>query len=200
MQEKILEQIAELKGRRTTMEIVHVRYGDRDFKREIVHRPIASAALVETEDGRFVLVRQFRVPVNCEMLEIVAGCVDGDEHPYDCIEREIEEETGHKVLPGPIEGTRKCLYFLSNIKVSPGYTDEVIYLYYARVNDIPGNQRPDDDERVKVVYLTFDELKENIENNKIRDSKTLIAWYEYLNQYGPKEMIENRTKIYNALR
>ena len=176
MKEEILDQVAELKGRRTTMEIVNVKFGEKTFKREIIHRPIAAAAIVETEDGRFIFVKQYRVPVKSIMLEAVAGCVDSNEHPAESMKREIEEETGHLV-------TTNTIRYLGSIKASPGYSDETIFLFYAKVNNIAGDQRPDDDERLQVLYRTFDEIQQMIiEDNTINDGKTRLAWYEYLRQ------------------
>ena len=56
---QIVGHETELRGRRTTMEIVDVVAGDRQFKYEIVHRPEAAVAIVETFGGNFIFIKQF---------------------------------------------------------------------------------------------------------------------------------------------
>ena len=181
-----LGQVEELKGRKTSMEIVNIRVDDKIFKYEIVHRSSAVAAILETEDGRFIFINQFRIPVHCEILEAVAGCIDGNEHPVECIKREVEEETGHQVIPSNM--FNENIRYLGSVIASPGYSDEIIHLYYAKVNSIAGKQRPDDDERIKVSYFTFDQIQNIVEKGEIKDAKTLLVWYEYLRQIKKNEM------------
>ena len=177
MKEEIIGRISNLQGRRTSMEIVEVKLGDRKYNREIVHRPDAAAAIVETTDGRFIFVKQFRTPIDSEIFEAVAGCVEKGEEPIKAMEREVEEETGHKVV---------SISPLTTFYVSPGYTDEVMYLFYVVVTENAGDQALDDDERVKVQYKTSDEMQAMIDCRSIVDGKTLVAWYEYLRQKGNK--------------
>ena len=173
MKEEIVGRISNLQGRRTSMEIVEVKLGDRKYKREIVHRPDAAAAIVETHDGRFILVKQFRTPIDSEILEAVAGCVERGEEPIKAMFREIEEETGHKVT---------SIKHLSTFYVSPGYTDEVMHIFYAVVENQAGDQALDDDERVRVNYRTRREMENMIDCGSIVDGKTLVAWHEYIRQ------------------
>lgn len=181
---KRLDQVAELKGRSTTMEIANYQIGDRVWKYDIVHRPDAVAAIVETTSGKFIFVKQNRIPIDSVIVEAVAGCIDGDEHPAECIVREIEEETGYKVVPNVID--KPDVYYLGNVKASPGYSDETLYLYYAKVDDKAGEQRPDDDERIEVLQYSFDEFERMMLKGRIKDSKTFIAWKMYLDQIRGK--------------
>ena len=181
MKEERLKQISELRGRRTTMEIIQCKVGDSIFKREIVHRPDAVAAIVETEDERFVLVKQHRTAVDCEMIEAVAGVVDAGEASIAAIVREIKEETGHDAVGDLIHNDGRITY-LGKIRPSPGYTDETIYLYYVKVSNKAGEQRPDDDERVEYLYVSFEEMEDMINDGRITDAKTIAAWYQYKQQ------------------
>jgi len=181
MKEERVYQISELKGRRTTMEIIKCRCGDQTFRREIVHRPDASAAIVETEDGRFVLVKQHRTAVGCEMIEAVAGVVDDGENPLVAIIREIKEETGHDAV-GDLIHNNGSICYLGKIRPSPGYTDETVHLYYIEVSNVAGEQRPDDDERVEYLYVSYDEMNDMIHDGRITDAKTIVAWYHYNQQ------------------
>ena len=69
--------------------------------REWVKHPGAAAVLPILPDGRVILVRQYRYPVQRVTLEIPAGKLDSpDENPLDCAKRELAEETGFGVLEG----------------------------------------------------------------------------------------------------
>ncbi|HCF91497.1 MAG TPA: NUDIX hydrolase, partial [Firmicutes bacterium] len=75
------------------------------------------------QDGRLVLVRQYRHPIGRELLEIPAGKLDGGEPPEQCAVRELSEETGLQ----PIE-----LLELGKIVTAPGFCNEGITLFFAR--------------------------------------------------------------------
>lgn len=170
MKEEIINQVSELKGRRTTMEVVNVEFGDKKYKREIVHRPNAAVAIVKTRNGRFIFIKQFRTAIQKEIIEAVAGCVEEGETARNCIIREVEEETGHKVIE---------IEELTSFYASPGYSDEIIHAFYAKVEDVAGKQNPDDDERVNVVYTNDTLEADYLLHDGIADGKTLIAWELY---------------------
>jgi ADP-ribose pyrophosphatase len=176
---KILDQVSELRGRKTSMEIRNVSIGKKIWKYDIVHRPDAAAAIVRIQGtNKYVFIKQFRVPANQEIIEGVAGCLDGNELPSDCIVREIEEETGYKVAKKGT-GHSKLVSFGPTLS-SPGYTDEIVHLFYAEVENVMGSQRPDDDERIKVVHYSFDEFSSLVEKGAIKDAHTLLGWYMHI--------------------
>ena len=118
----------------------------RRASREIVRHPGAIGALARIPDGRFVLVRQFRKPIERDVLEIIAGRKNPGESPEDCATREIREETGHEVV---------SLHSLGPIYPSPGYVDELIHLFYAELSEATAAQDGDPDERIMVEYLSL---------------------------------------------
>lgn len=175
----ILDQVDVLHGRKTSMELRNVSIGSKLWKYDIVHRDDAAAAIVRIQGtNRYVFIKQFRVPVRQEIIEGVAGCLDGKEFPSECIVREIEEETGYKVAKKGT-GHAKLVSFGPTFS-SPGYTDEVVHLFYAEVEDVMGSQRPDDDERIEVVHYTFDEFTRLIDYGMVRDAHTLLGWYIHI--------------------
>jgi ADP-ribose pyrophosphatase len=170
MKEIIVRKIAELKGRRTTMEIVEVKHGDRTYNREIVHRPQASVAIIKVMGTKgFVLIKQFRTAIQKTIIEAVAGVVDEGETPLEAIYREVEEETGYKVE------LCKCL---SSFYVSPGYSDEIIHAFYVEVNPNVGKQSLDDTERVNVAHFEEKQIDQFLSEG-IVDGKTVLAWMAY---------------------
>ena len=171
MREKTLTQKCLYRGRLLGLEAqdVELEDGRRAF-REIVRHGPAVAILARRPDGRFVLVRQFRKPVESELLEAVAGNREPDEDAAVCARRELEEETGYRAL---------SLVPLGFIYPSPGYVDERIDLFFAEVGDAAGAPRPDDDERLEPVLLTRDEVRRAIRDGTIHDGKTLAVWLRY---------------------
>ena len=121
-------------------------------------------------DGRFLLVQQYRKPVEQVVTEVVAGTLEAGEDPDLCVRREIEEETGHRTV---------SVHRLGHIYPSPGYLDEKIVVYAADVEPADTELGQDHDERVVAVTRTADEIAEMIRSGQITDAKTISCWYLY---------------------
>ena len=138
--------------------------------REIVRHPGTAVILGELADGRFILVRQFRKAVERELLEAVAGTLEKGENPSDCAMREFEEETGYRI---------DKLRSLGPVCLAPGYSAEVLHMFHAFLDSEQGEANPDDDEKLDVVHVSKDQLKEMIASGEIIDAKTLAIWTLY---------------------
>ncbi|MCL4408131.1 MAG: NUDIX hydrolase [Thermotogae bacterium] len=135
--------------------------------REVVRHPGASAVIVRSNEGKIILERQYRYPINEVLWEIPAGKLDLGEDPINCAKRELMEETGI---------TARRWEKLGHIYTTPGFSDEKIYLYFA--SEISnGKTHLDEDEFVEVEYFTIDEVELMIVNNEIVDSKTTVAFF-----------------------
>jgi ADP-ribose pyrophosphatase len=132
--------------------------------REIVVHPEVVAVLPLLDDGRIVLVRQFRKAAERVLLEVPAGGIDDDETPEDAVRREMVEETGYRV------GSVKKL---SSFYTSPGFTTELMYLYEARGLQ-PGDATEETDQ-IEVVLMTPEAALERVESDDVADAKTLLA-------------------------
>ncbi|WP_035101893.1 NUDIX hydrolase [Aneurinibacillus terranovensis] len=137
--------------------------------REIVNHAGAVAVMALTDDNRMVMVRQFRKPLERELIEIPAGKLEKGEEPEACAVRELMEETGY---------TADSMELRASFYTSPGFADEIVHLYRAK-NLTAGQARPDDDEFVEVLHLTVNEALQFIENGDIRDAKTIMAVYAW---------------------
>lgn len=158
-------------GRLFKVDSLEVRMDSgRTSAREVVRHPGAAAAICETGDGQFVFVRQYRKAVEKEMLEIVAGIVEDDESAEACVVREIGEETGYGV---------EKLTRLGKVYPSPGYTDEQISLYYARLREWDGCPEADEDEDIDVEQHNRDQVELMILSGEVEDAKTISSWFLY---------------------
>ncbi len=133
-------------------------------KREIVEHA-GGVGVLAVKDHKVALVRQFRYAYGEELLEIPAGKLEEGEDPVLGAKRELSEETG-------LEAER--LKLLATLYPSPGYTDEIIYIYEA-IGVKEGKQHLDKGEFLRVEYVPLEEAFLLVENGTIRDGKTLVA-------------------------
>jgi ADP-ribose pyrophosphatase len=149
-----------------TIEIEGKRHTYYDF---INH--IGAAAVVPiTEDGKILMVKQYRNALDQFTLEVPAGALDAvGEPPIECASRELEEETGYR---------SKHLEWLITIRTTVAFCNERIEIYVAR-DLIPSEQNLDDNEFIEVKAYTIEELKEKIYIGEIQDSKTISALLAY---------------------
>ncbi len=138
--------------------------------RELVEHPGAVAVLGQERGGRLVLVQQYRYPAGRAMVEIPAGKLEHDEPPEECARREMEEETGYRL--GNME-LLTCIY------TTPGFCNEVIYIFRSYELDFVGNSAgaggAGEEEFLKTILLSREEALEKTRNGDIIDAKTLIA-------------------------
>ena len=139
--------------------------GGRTAYRDILEHNGAAVVLAIKDDGKILMVRQYRVAMEREMLELPAGKIDGDEDPKDTAIRELKEETGYTAA-----NTR----LLTAISPSCGYTTEMIYIYLC-TGLTPGETHFDDTEDLDLCEFSADELIQQIMNGKIQDAKTVAG-------------------------
>lgn len=141
---------------------------------DYVHHNGAAAVIPVLDDGRILMVKQFRNALDRETLEIPAGKLDDPEEPgIVCAKRELEEETGY---------SSDNLEWLLNIRTTVALCNEKIELYFAR--DLQASrQHLDENEYVDVLAYTVEELKEKIYRGEIEDSKTIAAVFAYADKY-----------------
>ena len=133
--------------------------------REYIRHPGAVAVLPLLDDGRVVLVRQYRYPVAKVLLELPAGKRDAGESLLGCAARELMEETGY---------TAREWAFAAEIHNASAYSDESIWIYFAR-GLAPGPQRLDEGEFVEVVAHSEAELDALHAQGALPDVKTAIG-------------------------
>jgi ADP-ribose pyrophosphatase len=132
---------------------------------EVIHHPGAAAVVPVREDGAVLLIRQYRHAVGGYIYELPAGKLDPGEDPKDCAARELEEEIGFRA---------SSLEHLVTFYTTPGFTDEVIYVYQA-FGLTPGRQKLDTDEVLEVVAFPLEDALAKIREGTIRDGKTIVG-------------------------
>jgi len=171
MKERTINSKRKFNGRLIKVDLLKVRLDNgRDARREIVRHPGAVAVLCRRPDGRFVFVRQFRKPIESTLLEVVAGTREPDEKPDVCARREVQEETGYKVV---------ALKRLGSIYTAPGFCDERIEIFFAKIRSSGIKSCPDPDEDIELVCLDKKQFEAMIVSGRIKDAKTLAAWTMY---------------------
>ena len=155
------------KGRVFSVEVERRRFPNgREHEVAIVRHPPSVVLVPIADDGRVILIRQYRASVGREMWEVPAGSVDEGETPDQAAARECEEEIG--LAPGRIERVR-------GLFPTPGFCDEELIFY--RVSQLrppaaDSPHKPDDDEDILSKLVTIEEARSMVESGEIIDLKT----------------------------
>ena len=138
----------------------------------VSHRMGAACVLPVLDNGRILLVRQYRPALDRETLEVPAGCRDSvSEDTMVCAKRELEEETGY---------TCKSIERLLSLKSTVAFCNESIDVYLARGLE-PSTQKLDDMEDIEIEEFALKEVEDMIYKGIIQDAKTVSAILAYAN-------------------
>lgn len=136
-------------------------------QREVVKHPGAVAVIAVTDEGKLILVQQYRKALDRVLVEIPAGKLERGEDPREAAHRELEEETGYIC---------EKLELVTSFYTSPGFADEIVHVYIAETLKKKENSAGlDEDEFVDLIELTLEEALEYMEQKKIYDAKTAFA-------------------------
>lgn len=136
-------------------------------KRELIKHPGAVAIIAITEEGKIVLVEQFRKALERSIIEIPAGKIEPGEEPEKTAIRELEEETGYRA---------NKFSYLQSFATSPGFADEIIHLYLATsLEKVENPAAGDDDEFINLQECSVAEAEEMMKDGRIYDAKTAFA-------------------------
>ncbi len=153
-------------GKIVKLTVDHARLPDGSTAiREVVYHPGGVGILALDENGNVPLVRQYRYPIQRELLEIPAGKLEPGEDPREAAMRELSEETGFEAGE---------LTYLGSALASPGFCTERLHMYLAR-NLTRRKSHPDEDEFLDVVTVPFETLVQQVMDGTIEDAKTLAT-------------------------
>ncbi|MDF2907733.1 MAG: hypothetical protein K0R34_3054 [Herbinix sp.] len=148
--------------------------GEKMTTFDFIHHKGASAMVPIDEQGRIVMVRQYRNAVDSYSLEIPAGGLNVGEDSMTCAIRECEEETGYKA--GEV-------YHLIDVYTTVAFSNEKICIYYT-TGIAPSKQNLDEDEFVTIEHHSLEELTKLILEGEIKDAKTVAAILAYRAKVG----------------
>ena len=165
-QEPSIDSRVVFEGRILTVRVDTVRLPNgRQTTREIAeHSP--SVCIVPIDDrGNVVLVRQFRKPVERDLLEVPAGGIEEGEVSDEAVQRELQEEIGY---------TAGKLRYLSSFWLAPGWCTENMHAYLA-TDLTPSSLQADDDEFISVVRVPLTDAMKLISEGQVQDAKSIAA-------------------------
>jgi len=169
--EKTLSSQLIFDGRAVKLRVDTVQMADgRQTTREIVEHSDCIAVVAIDADNNALLVKQFRKPVEKELLEIPAGGINPGEDPEAAVQRELREETGY--LPQKLER-------LGGFYSAPGYCSEYLYLYLA-TDLIPSQLFAEDTEEISLVRVPMVQILSLIASGSICDAKSIAGLLTYL--------------------
>ena len=170
-EEKTISSQLVFEGRAVKLRVDTVETaGGRQTVREIVeHSDCVAIIAVDTNDN-VLLVKQFRKPVEMELLEIPAGGIDPGEDPVTTVQRELSEETGY--LPRKVER-------LGGFYSTPGYCTEYLYLYLA-TDLVPNQLHAEDTESISLVRVPVGQVSGLIASGSICDAKSIAGLLTFL--------------------
>jgi ADP-ribose pyrophosphatase len=143
----------------------------------VVHRKPAVVIAPLTPEGKFVLIREERIPIRAAIWSMPAGQIDQSLEPDKATvnavaRRELREEAGYELAPGA------DLVSLGYYFSSPGFTDELCYFFLARpVQKLAGGAQHDATEAIlDCREFSSDTIRQMIAEGQICDANTLGIW------------------------
>ncbi len=166
---KVEKSEVKFRGKVFDLKVDKIIYDSGNFGiREVAVHPGGAVAVAIKENGKIILVKQYRYPLDKFSIELPAGKLEKNEDPMKCAVRELEEETGYQA--NKIEK-------LGSIFTTPGFCTEELHIYLA--NDLePGNHNREEGEYgMQILEFTLNEIEERIKSGEIKDSKTICGIY-----------------------
>lgn len=169
LEEKQLKSKTLYQGKILTLKVDEVGLPDGSTSVREYIKHSGGAAVLLIKNKKVLLVKQFRYAYGKEIYEIPAGKLNSGEEPMVAAARELEEETGYKAK----------LVHAFDLYPSPGYTDEIIHIYFAEKFVFTG-QNLDEGEFLNCEFISLEKVIKMIEIGEICDAKTVSSIYRYL--------------------
>jgi ADP-ribose pyrophosphatase len=166
---RLLEKEKIYRGSIIELSLHHIQYDSgRKTVREIVEHPGGAVIVPLFDNGDILLVRQYRHPVEQEVLELPAGKLNKGEDPLLCAQRELREETGYEA-----EEWQK----LTTIFSTPGFCDEKLHLYLAAKLSLhpEGKMLEEGELSLQTIRIPLNKAVKMIDQGEILDGKTITA-------------------------
>jgi len=131
--------------------------------------PEWATAFPITAEGKILMTRQYRHAINEVCIELPGGCVDATDNSYeDAIRRELLEETGYEFTD---------IKPLGKISANPSTNSNLMHMFLATGGKKVKEQSLDDNEQIEIFEISFDELMQLIDENKILQAMHITTIY-----------------------
>jgi ADP-ribose pyrophosphatase len=166
---KLIKSDFLFKGKVFDVKVDEIEYdsGNKGIREVAVH-PGGAVVVAVKDEGKIIMVKQFRYPLQKKIYELPAGKLDYNEDPYNCAVRELEEETGYKA---------EKVVKLGQIYTTPGFCTEILHIYLAKELIYGGHNREEGEQGMEAFEFSIQEIEEKIMNGEITDSKTICGIY-----------------------
>ncbi|MFH1197098.1 MAG: NUDIX hydrolase [bacterium] len=156
------------RGKVFDMKVDEIEYNETGNKgvRETAVHPGGAVVVPVKDDGKIIMVTQYRYPHDQVLLELPAGKLDKGEDPSVCAKRELTEETGY---------TSNNISKLGKIFTTPGFCNEVLHIYLAKELKEGNHAREEGEQGMQVLEFTLEEIENKIKIGEIIDAKTICG-------------------------
>ncbi len=171
MSQRLIEKQIVYDGTKVRLELHHLENEEtgKRHRREVCAHPGAVVVLGFLNDGRLVLIRNYRYAIGQALLELPAGTLEKNEDPMNCAGRELLEETGYLATR-----LRPLMPFFT----SPGILSEKMYVF-AAYDLHPAETAREEGEEIEVLPVTWAEAIDMIRHGEIQDAKTIATLLMY---------------------
>ena len=139
---------------------------------DVIEHPPAATIVPVLDDGRVVMIRQYRPVMGAWLWELPAGKLDAGEDAEVGARRELAEETGHAAA---------TMTWLTGFYPAPGVLTEWMDVWVARgLTRVPLAR--DDDEVIRVKKFTREQIEHMLDTGKIKDAKSLVGLLAFLRE------------------
>ncbi|MBD3245373.1 MAG: NUDIX domain-containing protein [Candidatus Moranbacteria bacterium] len=149
-----------------------IRPDGKKGKYTVIERPDTVVIIPLLENGLYVLVRQWRYPINQDSLEFPMGAMEEGESSKIAAQREMSEETGY---------SSKNLKLLGAFYPANGLIKSRCSVYLAQ-NLTKTSQKSDPNEKIQLEKYEIPQIKDFIDQGKIDEAFTICGFY-YLEKY-----------------
>jgi ADP-ribose pyrophosphatase len=164
--EPTIESQTIYRGRVVNLRVDTVRLPNGGLtRREIVEHPNSVCVVPLDDQGRVLLVRQYRKPAERTLLEVPAGGVEEGEEPDGCVQRELQEETGYSA---------EHIQHIASFWTTPGFCTELMHTYLA-TGLKPGTLKQEADEDIQLVRVPLRDVPGLIRRGEIQDAKSIAS-------------------------